>query len=82
MSIAALKMKMSIEEVISSVTINAAKALKINKNTGSIETGKKADFSVLNTKDYADLVYNIGTNLNTMTIKNGNVIYHSTGGIN
>ena len=82
MSLAALKMKMSIEEVISSVTINAAKALKINKTTGSIETGKKADFSVLNTRDYADIVYNIGSNINIMTIKNGNVIYRSPGGIN
>ncbi len=75
MSIAALKMKMTIEETISAVTINAAKALCREKTIGSIEIGKKADFAVLNTPDYADIVYSIGNNLNCMTIKNGIVIY-------
>lgn len=77
MSIAALKMKMTIEETISAVTINSAKALCREKSIGSIEIGKKADFAVLNTTDYADIVYSIGSNLNCMTIKAGNVIYHS-----
>jgi imidazolonepropionase len=75
MSIAALKMKMTIEETISAVTINAAKALCREKSIGSIEIGKKADFAVFNTADYSDIVYSIGRNLNCMTIKDGNVIY-------
>jgi imidazolonepropionase len=75
MSLAAIKMKMSIEEVISAYTINAAKALDISDKTGSIEIGKKADFSILNTSEYSDLVYSTGSNLNIMTIKNGSVIY-------
>lgn len=77
MSIAALKMKMTIEETISAVTINSAKSLCREKSIGSIEIGKKADFAVLNTTDYADIIYSIGSNLNCMTIKAGNVIYHS-----
>jgi imidazolonepropionase len=75
MSIAALKMKMNIEETISAVTINTAKALGREKSIGSIEIGKKADFAVFNTKDYSDIVYSIGSNLNCMTIKDGNIIY-------
>lgn len=75
MSLAALKMKMTIEETISAVTINAAKALCREKSIGSIEIGKKADFAVLNTLDYADIVYSIGSNLNCMTIKNGRIVY-------
>jgi len=75
MSLAALKMGMTIEETISAVTINAAKALNMHKTIGSIEIGKKADFSVFNTNDYADIVYNVGKNLNYMTIKNGEVIF-------
>jgi imidazolonepropionase len=75
MSLAAIKMKMSIEEIISAYTINAAKALDVNVQTGSIEIGKKADFSVLDTKEYSDLVYCTGSNLNMMTIKNGDIIY-------
>jgi imidazolonepropionase len=68
-------MGMTIEETISAVTINAAKALNMNNIIGSIEIGKKADLSVFNTEDYADIVYNVGKNLNYMTIKNGEVIY-------
>jgi imidazolonepropionase len=75
MSLAALKMKMTIEEIISAVTINSAKALNLSNDRGSIEIGKKADFSVFNTSDYSDIVYNVGKNLNYLTIKNGDIIY-------
>jgi imidazolonepropionase len=75
MSLAAVKMKMTIEEIISAYTINAAKALDIHIHSGSIEIGKKANFSVLDTTIYSDLVYCTGSNLNMMTIKNGNIIF-------
>ncbi|MCF8240809.1 MAG: imidazolonepropionase [Melioribacteraceae bacterium] len=77
MSLAALKMRMSIEETINSVTINAAKALDLEKVSGSIEPGKNADLAIFNTTEYADLVYSVGKNLNVITIKNGKVIYNS-----
>lgn len=75
MQLAALKMNMKIEEVINAVTINAAKSLCRNNTVGSIEIGKKADFAVFDTKEYSDIIYSIGRNLNCMTIKNGEVIY-------
>lgn len=75
MQIAALKMQMKIEEIINAVTINAAKSLNRNDKIGSIEIGKRADFAVFDTNDYADIIYNVGKNLNLMTIKNGNIIY-------
>jgi imidazolonepropionase len=77
MSIAALKMDMTIEQIISAVTINAAKALNRNNLTGSLEIGKKADFAILDTNDYTDIVYATGKNLNCMTVKNGEIIYNS-----
>ena len=80
MSLAALKMGMSTEETINAVTINAAKALDVQKSVGSIEPGKKADFAVFNCNEYADIVYDIGKNLNCMTIKNGEIIYNLSGG--
>ncbi len=77
MSLAALKMWMLIEESISAVTINAAKVLQMEKTIGSIEINKKADFSIFNTIDYSDIVYNVAKNLNVMTIKNGKIIYNN-----
>ncbi len=82
MSLACLKMKMTIEESISAVTINAAKALNLNSKAGSIEPGKKADFAVFETKEYSDIVYQVGKNINFMTIKSGKIIYDAKGGSN
>ena len=73
--LAALKMGMSIEEIISAYTINSAKALNISEKVGSIEIGKEADFAVFDTNNYSELLYNFGNNLNLMKIKKGKVIY-------
>jgi imidazolonepropionase len=73
---------MTIEESISAVTINSAKALNRSQETGSIEIGKKADFALFDTKEYADIIYQVGKNLNSMTIKNGRVIFEANGGSN
>lgn len=75
MSLAALKMNMTIEETVSAITINSAKALDKHESVGSIEIGKKADFSVYDTNDFSDIVYQVGKNINCMTIKDGEVIY-------
>lgn len=77
MNLAALKLGMSVEEIISAYTINSAAALKLNGETGSLEINKKADLSVLNTDNYNDIIYEVGQNLNYMTIKNGEIIFRS-----
>ncbi len=82
MSLACLKMKMTIEEAISAVTINSAKALSREGATGSIEIGKKADFAIFDTEEYSDIIYQVGKNINYMTIKNGKIIYEAKGGSN
>ena len=75
MSLGALKMGMTIEETITSVTLNAAYALDISDHAGSIEISKSADFAIFDAKEYSEIVYNIGRNLNVMTIKTGEIIY-------
>ncbi len=76
MSLAAIRMKMTIEETISAITINAAKALDMGKSVGSIEIGKKADFAVFDADDYSDIVYQVGKNLACQTIKGGEIIFN------
>ena len=75
MQLAAIIMKMTAEEIISAVTINASAALDLNKQIGSIEIGKQADFAIFDIKEYPEIFYNIGANLNKMTIKKGKIIY-------
>lgn len=78
MQLAALKMNMTIEEIIPSVTINAAMALGLNKKTGSIEIGKQADFAIYDAEEYPEIIYNIGSNLNKYTIKKGEIVFQKT----
>ncbi|MHB9041181.1 MAG: amidohydrolase family protein, partial [Melioribacteraceae bacterium] len=61
----------------SAVTVNAAKAVDKNELAGSIEIGKQADFAVFAAKEYSEIIYNIGINLNKYTIKKGEIIYHN-----
>ncbi len=70
-------MGMTIEEILSAVTLNAANALNLSETVGSIEVGKKADFAIFEANDYSEIVYNIGKNLNVMTVKDGDIIYEN-----
>lgn len=62
MTIACIQMKMTIEEVITAVTLNSAGALGISDITGSIEVGKRADIVVFDVPDYRMIPYFFGEN--------------------
>ena len=48
---------LTVEEAIRGVTINAAKALGLDNQKGSLEVGKDAEVVLWNTTEVADLVY-------------------------
>ncbi len=62
MTIACTQMRMTPEEAITASTINAAAAVGLSDEVGSIEVGKKADMVVLNIPDYKFLPYHFGEN--------------------
>jgi len=71
--------KMTPLESLQGVTINAAKALGIDKKVGSIEVGKQADLALWDLKSPTELSYWFGVNPCQMVIKNGKVIVDKTG---
>ncbi|MCX7833991.1 MAG: imidazolonepropionase [Ignavibacteria bacterium] len=75
MSLASIKMRMTIEEIITAVTINAAYAINFQNSAGSIEKGKQADLLIFDTPSYKDIVYNFGVNQIKTVIKKGKIIY-------
>jgi imidazolonepropionase len=62
LSLACMNMGMSIEEALTSATLHGAYALRAEEYCGSIEIGKSADFNMLDTSSYSDLVYHFGVN--------------------
>ena len=62
------------EEALQGVTINAAKALGIDNNVGSISIGKQADFCLWDITTPAQLAYAYGVNPCKTVVKKGQVI--------
>lgn len=74
MSLAAMNMKMTAEEVLNAVTLNAAYSLRLSDKVGSIEIGKQADLLVLNSQNYLEMFYHFGINHVKETYIAGNKI--------
>ncbi len=74
MSLACLNMKMRAEECLSAFTKNSAFALNLGYNKGTITPGNDADILILDTDDYRDLIYAIGTDLINSLFISGKLI--------
>ncbi|GAB3048359.1 imidazolonepropionase [Virgibacillus ainsalahensis] len=75
MSIAALKLKLSPEEIWHAVTVNAAHAIGRGREAGSITVGRKADLVIWDAPNYMYIPYHYGVNHARTVIKNGTVLY-------
>jgi imidazolonepropionase len=75
LSLACAQLRMTPAEAISAVTINAAYALRREKQIGSLEVGKQADIAVFEVADYREIPYYFGVSHCWMTVKRGRVIH-------
>ena len=62
MSLAALRLKMTAEEIWNAVTVNAAHAVGRGQEAGTLETGKDANFVIWDIPNYHYLPYHFGVN--------------------
>ena len=74
LTLAVLKLRMTIEEAIVAATANAAAALGRAGEVGSLEPGKQADLIVLDEPGYRHLGYHFGINPVRTVVKSGKVV--------
>jgi len=74
MNLACMHMGMTLEEVLTATTINAAYALKRGHEIGTLEAGKQADIVLLDVANYKQLQYFYGMNHTHTVIKRGRVV--------
>jgi imidazolonepropionase len=70
MSLAALKLKMSAEEIWNAVTVNAAHAIGKGEAAGTLDLGKDANFVIWDVPNYKYIPYHFGVN-------HAQSVYHS-----
>jgi len=73
MSLACFGMGLSLEEALTSVTLNAAYSLDLEAEVGSLEVGKRADLVVLRSQRLLDLL-RVGVAAVRTVVKNGRVV--------
>jgi imidazolonepropionase len=62
MNMAATLFRMAVDECLAGVTRNAALALGLSRELGTLEVGKRCDLAIWDVDDLAELVYRIGAN--------------------
>jgi imidazolonepropionase len=78
-TIACTQMRMTPAEAILGITLHAARALRKEKEIGSLEPGKQADLVVLDIPDYRHLSYHFGVNHVWQVIKRGRLVWEAAG---
>ncbi len=74
MSMGYIKYRMTPEEVLTAVTVNAACSVGREHCLGTLEEGKQADLVIWDAPDMEMLVYRFGSNLARVVVKNGEVV--------
>lgn len=71
MNMAATLFRLTVDECLRGVTVNAARALGLADEIGTLEPGKACDLAIWNIERPAELVYRIGFNPLHQRIRNG-----------
>jgi imidazolonepropionase len=74
MSLACLTLKLTPSEALAAVTINAAAALGIAEELGSIESGRQADLAIWNVPTHRQIPYWPAADLIRAVVKRGRVV--------
>ena len=69
-----LKYKLTPEEVLTAVTLNAAAAIDMAGQVGSVEPGKLGDLVIWDAPDLDYICYRMGSNLTKTVVKKGRVV--------
>ncbi|MCE5188808.1 MAG: imidazolonepropionase [Eubacteriales bacterium] len=73
-TLAYLRYRMTPEEILTAVTLNAACAIGLGERIGSVEAGKQADLTLWNADGMELLCYRMGSNLVKAVVKRGTVV--------
>jgi imidazolonepropionase len=79
MTVACLEMRLSPEEALAAVTVNAAHAAGIGDQAGSLEPGKLGDVVIWRARSVAELPYWVGADLVDVVVKRGRIVYRRAG---
>ncbi len=75
MRISLLKLKLSPEEIIVAVTLNAAAAVGLAGEVGSLEKGKRGDIVIWDVEDFRELFYWFGRDIAWAVVANGELVW-------
>jgi imidazolonepropionase len=78
MTVACLSLKLTPTEALAAVTINAAAALGLAEDVGSIEGGRQADLAVWDVASHRQIPYWPAANLLRTVVKRGKVVLERT----
>jgi imidazolonepropionase len=76
-SLACTQMRMTPAEAITAATVNAAHSLDRSKETGSLEPGKYANFTIFDAADYREIAYWAGAPLTWRVYIRGRLTYRA-----
>ncbi len=71
--VACLELGLSPEEALRGATLGGARALRLQRQCGSVRMGKRCDLLLLDAESYLEIPYRLGVNLVELTICQGRV---------